>query len=222
MSIKVMSWVWENGPEKQAERFVLLALADFSNDDGECWPAIKSIGKKTCLSERGIQTILRRLEADGWIECRVNGGRGGANVYRVLTTRNPAGAAPRRKCTPPQMDAETPQMDAINPAGAAPEPLRTINKPSDALAPVIGHELAEAFVDHRKSIKKPMTQKAAELMAKKLRGFSDPKAAIEEAIMNGWQGVFPPKQNHQQQRGCKPKTIMHGDGGYELPFSIVK
>lgn len=222
MSIKVMSWVWENGPGKQAERFVLLALADFSNDDGECWPAIKSIGEKTCLSERGVQTILRRLEADGWIKCKVNGGRGGANIYRIITSQNPAASAPRRKCTPPQMDAETPQMDAINPAASAPEPLRTVNKPSDALTPVIGEELAVAFVAHRKSIKKPMTEKAAELMAKKLRGFSDPKAAIEEAIMNGWQGVFPPKQNFQQQRGGKPKTIIHGNGGHELPFEIVK
>lgn len=37
MSIKIMAQIWEHGPEKQAERFVLLAIADYANEYGECW-----------------------------------------------------------------------------------------------------------------------------------------------------------------------------------------
>ena len=125
MSIKVMSRIWEAGPEKQAERFILLALADYANDDGECWPSIAGISRKTCVSERGVQTIIRRLEGAGWLSIETGKGRKNCNIYTIKTPQelHPAGAAP------PQMDAETPQMDVINPAGAAHEQSRTINEP---------------------------------------------------------------------------------------------
>ena len=85
-----MSAIWENGPEKQAERFVLLALADFANDAGECWPSVAGIAKKTCLSERGVRQIIRALEDGGWLLTRVGGGRGGASIYTI----NPEPRAP--------------------------------------------------------------------------------------------------------------------------------
>lgn len=127
MSIKLMSEIWESGPQNISERMVLLALADYANDAGTCWPSISGIQKKSCLSERGVQTVIRRLQDAGWIEIEAGGGRKNANLYRIKTPQrlHPAGNAP------PQMDAETPQMTAVNPAGAAPEPLRTIKEPSE-------------------------------------------------------------------------------------------
>jgi hypothetical protein len=129
-----MSAIWERGPVKQSERFVLLALADYANDDGECWPSIAGIARKTCLSERGVQTIIRRLEADGWLEIEAGNGRKNCNLYHI---KNPAASAPRSICTP-QMDAETPQMDAENPAASAPEPSITINNHHTPLSPPKG------------------------------------------------------------------------------------
>lgn len=114
-----MSQIWDNGPERQSDRFVLLALADYANDEGECWPAIAGIVRKTCMSERGVQSVLRRLEADGWLVVNIGAAKRGCNQYTVRTPERrappqelpPAGAAPhpRRSCTP-------------TPAGAAPEP----------------------------------------------------------------------------------------------------
>ena len=127
MSIKIMSRVWESGPEKQADRFVLLAIADYANDEGECWPSIAGICRKTCMSERGVQTIIRRLEADGWLHIETGKGRRNCNLYIIKT---PAPHAPRTTCTP-HMDAETPHMDAINPAPRAPEPSYNHQEPSN-------------------------------------------------------------------------------------------
>jgi hypothetical protein len=132
MSIKIMSQIWENGPGSVTDRFVLLAIADYANDDGEAWPSIASIMKKTTLSERGVQTTIRRLEADNWLRIETGNGRHGCNKYHI---KNPAADAPRTIC-PPHMKAETPHMTARNPAPGAPEPSRTIKEPSYSSSPV--------------------------------------------------------------------------------------
>ena len=56
------------------------------------------------------------------------------------------------------------------------------------------------FVEFRKGIKKPMTEYAVELMVKKLAEMSKCDIWIsidilEQSIMNGWQGIFPLKEN---------------------------
>jgi hypothetical protein len=126
MSIKVMSRIWESGPESLTDRFVLLAIADYANDEGEAWPSVAGIMRKTTLSERGVQTTIRRLEANGWLAIQTGNGRKGCNNYTIKTPQHmhPAGDAP------PQMKAETPHMTAQNPAAYAPEPSRTVIEPS--------------------------------------------------------------------------------------------
>ena len=123
MSIKLMAEIWENGPKNQSETMVLLALADYANDAGVCWPSINGLMKKSRLSERGVQTVLKRLRMAGWVEIEVRVGRRNCNLYTIKTPQQMHPAAD----APPQMNAETPQMDVKNPAASAPEPLRTIN-----------------------------------------------------------------------------------------------
>lgn len=137
MSIKIMSRVWEYGPEKQADRFVLLAISDYANDDGECWPSIAGICRKTCMSERGVQTIIRRLECEGWLEIETGKGRRNCNLYTVKTPHHmhPAPHAP------PHIDVETPHMDAINPAPHAPEPSYNHHKPSSSSSADVDFDL---------------------------------------------------------------------------------
>lgn len=61
-----------------------------------------------------------------------------------------------------------------------------------------------AFIEFRKKIKKPMTDRAVELMISKLNGMTEsvPEQIeiINQSIMNGWQGVFPLKD----QTGGRP------------------
>jgi hypothetical protein len=90
MSIRVMTSVWDD-PDTQthSELLVLLALADWANDDGYCWPTISALAAKSRLSERAVQQILARLTTTGRIERISGGGRGHANEYRVLITKKP-------------------------------------------------------------------------------------------------------------------------------------
>lgn len=65
------------------------------------------------------------------------------------------------------------------------------------------------FVDHRRSLKKPMTDKAIELFLAKLEKLSGgdssmKKALIDEAIERGWQTVYPLKSEVQGE-SAKPE-----------------
>jgi hypothetical protein len=62
-------------------------------------------------------------------------------------------------------------------------------KPFDALAPVLGAELGRAIVEHRQKLRSPLTLKAAEMLAKRLQSFPDPKAAAEKMLERGWKSI---------------------------------
>jgi len=109
MSIKLMSAIWENGPLASSDRFVLLALADYANDAGECWPSVVSIQRRTQMSDRGVQKIIRRLESDGWLTVLTGNGRKGCNRYLI---KNPEHRSPeplRTPIEPPEEPLVVPQ-----------------------------------------------------------------------------------------------------------------
>ena len=103
MSIRIMSQVWDNGPEDKAELVVMLALADFADDEGKCWPSGDAIGKKARMSERNARRILRKLEVDGYLKTIEGGGRHGCSQYRI----NPDKMSPGQNVPPGQNEQET-------------------------------------------------------------------------------------------------------------------
>ena len=81
------------------------------------------------------------------------------------------------------------------------------NESKNDLPIFINKDLFDSFVEMRNKIKKPLTEKAKELLIKDLTNFENLKAgnanlALENSIKNSWQGVFEPKivnNNNQQQ-----------------------
>mgnify|MGYP000141283017 CR=1 FL=1 len=58
MSIRLMSLVWDTDLP-QTEKLVLLALADWSNDDGVSWPKQSTIAQRCSLtSERSVRRLI--------------------------------------------------------------------------------------------------------------------------------------------------------------------
>jgi Helix-turn-helix domain len=84
MSLKVMTEVWESSSTKGGARLVMLALADFANDQGYCYPSVCTLAVKSALSERNVQVILRDLERRGELITMRGAGRGYVNTYWVL------------------------------------------------------------------------------------------------------------------------------------------
>ena len=67
-----------------------------------------------------------------------------------------------------------------------------------------------SFVEYRKKIKKPMTEHAVKLMIGKLNkmtsSIEEQIEIINQSIVNGWQGLFPLKQDNPQPKAQKPSN----------------
>lgn len=92
MSIKLMSKVWEEAEVSGSELLVLLALADYANDDGtSIYPSMQSIAKKSRLSIVQARRTIHKLIAKGIVELVEMGGwdgkRNRSNEYRIVSMR---------------------------------------------------------------------------------------------------------------------------------------
>jgi hypothetical protein len=95
MSIRVMSSVWDSDIKDTFELLVLLALADFANDEGVSWPSLDRLAQKARCSRRGLQNILKRLEEVGILTVKRKGGGPpeSTNSYKInLGLRGERGA----------------------------------------------------------------------------------------------------------------------------------
>jgi len=72
--------------------------------------------------------------------------------------------------------------------------------PRQWLETTVEADLAEELIKHRQRLRKPMTDFAAKLLAKKLAACPDPNAAAEMMIEKGWQSIEPSWVQNTQQR----------------------
>ena len=88
MSIKIMSLVWDSGALDGSALLALLALADYANEEGYCFPAYATIAKKTRVSERQAIRVVKTLIDDGFVTVSKQGdGRGISNVFKINITK---------------------------------------------------------------------------------------------------------------------------------------
>ena len=90
MTLKAMTWVWDNSPYTLGSRLVHLALADVANDayDNELWMVAQVIADKCALSKRQVLRILAKMVEDGYLELlEQGGGRGKSSRYRLILKR---------------------------------------------------------------------------------------------------------------------------------------
>jgi hypothetical protein len=84
-----MTSVWDYSKASGTDLLVLLVLADMANDEGECWPSMATIARKSRLEPRNARHRIRALETLEEVLVIRGGGRssskGGlrSNRYRV-------------------------------------------------------------------------------------------------------------------------------------------
>lgn len=92
-----MNWAWEQELPPPA-KLILMALADAANEEGRCWPRIKTLATKCCVSGRTVQRVLREFETSGLVTVtrRFAPGRGQTSNSYLL-----GAGSPPDKLTPP-------------------------------------------------------------------------------------------------------------------------
>jgi hypothetical protein len=125
MSVKVMAKIWEAGPPQQGDRFVLLAIADHANDEGEAFPGVAGLARKTCMTKRGVQKILRRLETGGWLVTDKRQGRYNCNLYTIMT---PNVVQLSTDAVTLNVVPSDPERSSLDPEHGSPKPSLTINR----------------------------------------------------------------------------------------------
>jgi len=127
MSIKLMSKVWDESGCDGSELLMLLSIADFANDEGKAWPAIKTLATKCRLSERQAQALVRKLEKDGHIKIETGQGPHGTNLYWVTAGVKPTAPGGEAHCTGGVLPASP---EGVKPT--APDPSLLTIKESEA------------------------------------------------------------------------------------------
>lgn len=97
MSTKLTGYVWDGcsaSGMKLSSVAIMARLADFSSDEGVCWPSIATIARQLGAGESTVRTAIAALEKDGWLtrRARRQGNRNASNVYQLNVKKLQAAA----------------------------------------------------------------------------------------------------------------------------------
>lgn len=206
--------VTRNSNISAAAKGLYAYLAAFCGSSDECYPSVEKIIKEMGMARDTFYRHINALVAAGVVEKQqtVNdGGKFGRTVYRLTHevvisdypfTQNEDAvlSTTKNKETKKNNNIKTNIIKKNNNLKSSKSV--QIYFPNDEL-------LNQTFIDYmemRKQIKKPMTNRAVELAIKKLEELSalpfsdgmDNDMAIQilnQSIMNSWQGLFPLKEH---------------------------
>lgn len=191
------------------QKFVLVALCDSANDQGECYPSVTALMSKCSLSDRGVQKALIELESAGFVRREFRTGR--STVYWV-TVNDPNIVHPRttntpERCSPTPERGAPPPPNVVHPTPERCSPI-TINEPSvepsrkpkRSSLPVVvdiaelvkagfDAETAAEFLAVKAQRKAPLTPRAwADHLRESAKAGWTPLAAAEKVMAKTWKG----------------------------------
>ncbi|MBM2293803.1 MarR family transcriptional regulator [Sulfitobacter pseudonitzschiae] len=200
-------WIVMEASYKPRERRILNAIAH--TDRGQLFVSVRFMAEAWDWSKSTVDRFLKRLEKRDII--KIKSGTGG-NIITVCDydeiqntpdyNGTPAGQVAGQRWdtggTPVGQQRDKPNIDSIpdeiqeqKAPDLFPETKPVPKETAHAiLSEIIPPDLAKDFIEHRKSIKKPLTVLAARRVANELRLVSNPVASVNASIGNGWAGVF--------------------------------
>lgn len=200
-------------PLPSTQKFVLVALCDCANDQGECYPSIKTLMEKCSLSERAVQESIHELESSGYVEREFRTGR--STTYWICTApanssdprsrRTPALGAPPHVAhpTPARSAPPPPHLAHPTPAPGAPITIREPSiepsgkqkrRPSVVAVGVLveagfSPEVAAEFIAHKSARDAPLTDRAwADHVREAGKAGWGVVAAAEKVMAKNWKG----------------------------------
>jgi hypothetical protein len=84
MSVRWISVVWSSSPYRGERLLIHLALADFANDEGRCFPSQTTLARKARCSDNYVRLTIKQMVSDGALVVeRDGGGRGVTTIYQL-------------------------------------------------------------------------------------------------------------------------------------------
>jgi hypothetical protein len=207
VSVRVMAAVWELDLPPM-EKLVLLALADWSNDEGKCWPSATRLAAKTGEGERTVRRVIQSLIGKGFLYQELRSGTSPIYTVDPCQSGTPARVAPL---------PHRPQT----PARAAPNTLGTVissepngSSPKPWACPVgVDRQVWADFLGNRKRKRQGNSVTAWKRFNDDLARISmktgiPPPKLIEDAAASGWAGIYDPNsRSHANDRPDNPTAI---------------
>jgi len=163
LSMKILKAVWALPLSNQVDKYLLVALADYADDAGHCFPGIAALSAKTAIPQRAIYRALKRLKDTGYVE--VIHRHRHSNLFKLLI---PVTVAANTVCVTPQTVPQT-----INTVTVA---VRTLKDPPSEPSKNLRAEIvindgrkktAGTGVIHRREPKRFQTERPVETVAER-------------------------------------------------------
>lgn len=233
MSTIIMAACWPLQQMSPAQKAVLISLADQANDDGVCWPGIKTIAKRTCLSERAVQEAIAWLQTVGLVfrDYRLNT----STSYTITPSKFKPAAAPAKRSRAAGADG-APGANGAPPADGAPGGADGAPGGADGAPPLVqmahlrGADGAPKSSLNRKGNRKGTAKESFPAALQPARGAagagqSDDETALQAACKHAWAAYC---NAYQDRYGVAPvrnaavnanvKTLVKRLGHEEAPL----
>ena len=156
-----------------------------------------------------VSSFLKLLEKQDMISVSSKTGKTQVTVCNYSKYQNVEDKenTPKRQAEDTEKTLKTPVTPNTQTSSLRSDVTAHPEKPSvkSELMKVLDEDHAQAVVDHRNRLRKPLTPHAAKLLAGKFGACSEPNVAADAMVSNGWQGFEPEwLDNRGAQRGHSP------------------
>ena len=202
--------IWLNEDLSLQEKALLADIDSFCSCYESCYASNEHFAKFIGVSTRRIKDIIKGLEDKKLIEREIVYKQGTKEIQkRLLRLPYPSGRnlhgggaekfpTPREEKFPTPGEENCPESNTCisntNKSNTTEYKIKRARTREADCSPELAETL-KAFEEHRKKLKKPMTDYAKKLLLGKLSKLAKTEqeqiAILNQSIENGWQGVFP-------------------------------
>lgn len=201
--------VWLSDELTLQEKVFFVEIDSLDNDEW-CYANNDYFSKFFWISKVRVSEVISSLIKKGYIESNIKAEEGNKRILKTLLKKSLWGSQTK---VYEGLKEKFKHNNTIN---------NTINNTDistnvDISKGLIVHEektelelLLQDFKRSRAKLRKPMTDKAMELLLRKLSDYSEAEqiAMLEEAIEKGWQSVYPPKMENRAWKNPTRSEMM--------------
>jgi hypothetical protein len=215
MSFQAMAWAVKQKVGNATGKAILLMLANYADDRGECFPSQERLAAECECSVATVARWLGLFVEMGFMTRHKQYGEGGyrrADLLRIATDL-PVTKLPSKEL-PNSASKLTHHSDGAEPI-KEPTSLRSVSSSAkdlsdfrSALAPILDAETIETLVQSRRKKRAAINGNAGGLLVRALQRCPDVQIAADEMALRGWTSVKPEWLTNQA-RGSPPQKPMN-------------